>query len=152
VSKEKLKPKIGDVFEIPLGQGSLGFGQVLSTTLVGLYALEAPERPALAEILGSPVAFRLVSMMDALAEGRWPIFGSASLPPSMQAPLRMWRRPVGGPPFLCEWKPETGTLERPSTPEEIRGLEKRVIWDSRAVVVRLQKFFRGEASAIAVIA
>jgi hypothetical protein len=86
--------------------------------------------------------------MDALKDGRWPIFANAPLPLAMRAPIRTWRRPVGGRLLLCEWTPETHDQERPASPEEIKGLPKDTIWDSRNVPVRLLKFFRGEALAI----
>jgi hypothetical protein len=144
MAKNKINPKAGDLFEIPLSDGRLGFGQILCTTMVGFFAVASDRRLPVEEIVQKDVAFRIICMHDQLRSGRWPIFGNAPLPPAMRALHRMWRKPAGGSFELSEWTPETSRQERPATLEEVKGLEKHGIWDSVTAVVRLEKFLRGE--------
>ncbi len=143
MTRRAIKPKTWDVVEVPLENGKVGYGHVLGSVVVGFYALESDQRVALDEVVTSAVAFRVPCMMDAIKEGRWPIIGNAAPPASMIEPLRLWR---GGGAYaeISEWRPETGTVDRPASAQEIVGLEKATIWDSRWLVQRLALFLRGE--------
>lgn len=142
--KGKIQPKVGDVFELALGDGRLGFGHVLRGGFRGFYAVESPQRLPIDQIILQPVAFRIVCLSDALENGTWPILGNAVPPPAMNAPMRTWRADALGKRYGYEWHPELLVEEEPVTREYVRGVERCDIWDSREVPRRLSAFLRGE--------
>lgn len=142
-----MKPKIGDVFELPLGEGRLGYGQVLRGNFVGFYAVESRERLPIDEIIKQPVAFRIVCLTDTLEDGTWPILGNATPPSAMNALMRTWRTDAVGKRYGYEWRSDGAPEEVPVDREFIRGVERRRTWDSREVPRRLNTLLRGEPYA-----
>src|SRR2546427_8804091 len=86
MARKKIKLKVGDVFEIPLGDDHLAFGHILPWNLVGFYAVRGDRRLPLEDIVRQNVAFRAVCMTDAVEDGRWPLLGNVPPPAAMNEP------------------------------------------------------------------
>jgi hypothetical protein len=74
--------KDGDIFEIPLRDGGLGYGQKLYRNLVGYYAVRSDKRLTVDEVVKHDVAFRVEGSVDWAARRIWPVIGNVSPPPS----------------------------------------------------------------------
>ena len=142
--RAKIRLKVGDLFEVPLGDGRFGFGHILRANFVGFYAVESRERMPIDEIIKQPVAFRIVCLTDMIENGTWPILGNVTPPAPMNATMRVWRTDALGKRFGYEWRADGATEEVAVNREFVRGIEKKKIWDSRTVPRRLNAFLRGE--------
>jgi Immunity protein 26 len=144
MARKKIRPKVGDVFRVPLDEGMHAYGHVLSSVLHGYYAIRTDKAVALNDIVQSPVAFRVKALNDRIEKGEWPIVGNIAPPAAMNAPLRLALENAPDFFLLYEWTPQTGGHDWPVSADEVKGLEEDGIWDSYDVPRRLEMFFRGE--------
>ena len=142
--QREAKPTPGDLFEIPLEDGRLGYGQVLSATLYGFFAIASEERAPVEKVLCSPAAFRIGCLTGDLEEGLWPVLGNFPLAPAMREPLKLFRSTAPDFWFIYEWRPETGGHDRWVAREEAAGLERAGLWEPRSAAKRLAMYLRGE--------
>ena len=68
-----MKPRVGDIFEVPLPNGRFAYGKVFRDASVGIYetVFDAPERPP----IKSAFSFVVGLYEYILADGVWPIVG-----------------------------------------------------------------------------
>jgi len=79
-AKRSRKPKAGDVFAIPLGDGTYGFAQVAHTGDYAFFDFRAERAPRLEEIVSHAVAFRVPAVSGVASNGGWTALGN--LPPA----------------------------------------------------------------------
>ncbi len=144
MAQRKREPNVGDIFEIPLGDGKRGYGHVLIRNLVGFYAIASDERRSVEDIVREPVAFRVMCMKDAIRDGRWPVIGNVPPPAAMNEPTRFWRTTAPEFIFLHPWDPDVPHDEVRVSRSEIHGVEKGMIWNTIGIVNRINAFLRGE--------
>jgi hypothetical protein len=138
--------KDGDIFEIPLRDGGLGYGQKLYRNLVGYYAVRSDKRLTVDEVVKLDVAFRVSGSVDWVARRIWPVIGNVSPPPpQMLTPIRFWARRVDDTvATLREWRAEGTTDPWWAEPSEIVGVEEAGIYPCLSSLARLEYFLRGE--------
>jgi len=127
-----MKPRVGDIFEVPLPNGRFAYGKVLRDASVGIYDTVFDTRTA--PPIKSSFAFVVGLYEYILADGTWPI--------------------VGHEPFEStdgEWPPAyfikdsiSGDYSRyykgiitPSSETECSGLEQAAVWDADDIVRRI---------------
>lgn len=130
---KRIRPKIGDVFEIPLPDGRFAYGRVYDDAGVGIYN-------TITELSGSPpigcrdFMFNVGMYEDILKSGKWQIVGhdpfesdeSAYPPPSyihddLSGEYSIYHR---------------GEI-RPASESECSGLEEAAVWDTHHIIERI---------------
>ena len=129
----RIRPKPGDVFQIPLPDGRFAYGRVFRDASVGIYkqVSAAPQSPPDRE----EFAFIVGLYKDVLTSGRWPIIGRRPFPDEDAAwpPPKSIKDPISGRYSLYH----KGEI-RPASPEECAGLERAAVWDAHHVIDRIQ--------------
>nr|WP_255355568.1 Imm26 family immunity protein [Agromyces sp. Soil535] len=137
------RPKLGDVFVVPLDDGKFGVGQVVGTYGKESYffaifdvviPLEHANRQAV-EAVDRPVLFLALSMDAKLYAGHWRVVGQEPVPP--EVPLPAYKEAVGSPPNF-EVVDYSGTRRRPATAAEAHTLPNRKV----VAPVRVEKALR----------
>jgi hypothetical protein len=127
-----IRPKAGDVFQIPLPDDRLAYGKVFRDASVGVYEQvfnSIQELP-----IESSFAFIVGLYDDILKSGAWPIIGHEPF----ESEEAEWPPPcvvkdiISGSYSIYH----KGQL-RPSTEGECQGLEAAAVWDSHHVVDRI---------------
>src|SRR5438874_13227127 len=100
-----IRPKVGDVFEVPINESQVGYGQVaakrLQSYLMAIFktAYRRGQRPELSRITADDIAFLGASLDAKIWDGGWVIVGNLPpdrarmpLPPSQvtAVALNMW--------------------------------------------------------------
>jgi hypothetical protein len=98
---KKTKPKVGDIFRIPLSETRAGFGQILADyekemLLMVIYSIEASgaEVPPLQDIVASEPVFIANSMDAKIWHGDWVIVGNLR-PDVARFPLPKYKVRIG---------------------------------------------------------
>ena len=139
------KIREGDVFAISLGDGTHGFGQVSRGGDYAFFDLRRKELPDIAEVVRSPIAFRVPMVGDSAREGRWISLGNAPLLGALAQEASYWNQPVGSNQLrICR-----GTTFVPATAAEVGGLELMAWWYEGHVVQRLIDHFEGRQNPLA---
>ena len=142
---KKQKCKQGDIFQIDLGNGYFGFGQVLKDPLFVFFKLRARQPPPIEQIAESGVAFAIDVMEYAITDGDWPIIGSADVSEEIdESPPFFKKDPISGALSITY----TGEEEEPATLASIEGLECAAVWEPEHVVERLNDHFAGRPSRL----
>jgi hypothetical protein len=138
-TKRSRKPKEGDVFAIPLGEGSYGFGQVAHTGDWAFFEFRAQVIPPLEQIVSHPVAFRVPTVSQAAAQGGWTFVGNRPPEGTLATPSAYLNQPVGSNQLYVI----VGNQRMPATYEQAKGLEAMAWWFEHQVVQRLKDHFAG---------
>ncbi|TMD83116.1 MAG: hypothetical protein E6I78_13190 [Chloroflexi bacterium] len=134
-----IRPKVGDVFEVPINESQVGYGQVaaqrLQSYLMAIFktAYRRGQRPELSRITADDIAFLGESLDAKIWNGDWVIVGN--LPPDRsRIPLPTYKVTVGD---INSWFVESydGSRRRPATPNELNVLELRTV----VAPIRLEK-------------
>ncbi len=94
----KARPPLreGDIFRLPLGDGTYAFGRVLTNTERAFYRFTSNERrPREGEIVDSPVLFVVGSTDDGFAKRSWCVIGNRPLEDRLRAPTYFFHQSVG---------------------------------------------------------
>jgi immunity protein 26 of polymorphic toxin system len=130
--RKRIRPNVGDIFQIPLLDGRFAYGKVFRDASVGIYQkiFDSPTLPP----IRAPFAFIVGLYDDILKSGKWHI--------------------IGHEPFESEedeWPPPNFVLDeisgeysiyhkgemRPSSEDECHGLERAAVWDAHHVIDRI---------------
>lgn len=137
-SHRRLRP--GDVFAIPLGDGTHGFGQLCwEANDCAFFDLRCEPVPAIADILCHSVLFRVPIDQSVLKSGRWPAIGNVPLTGDLAEPASYRNQPVGSDHLYLYRAGEF----REATVEEVRDLELLSVWCEEHIVERLLDHFAG---------
>lgn len=125
-----MKTKKGDIFEIALKDGKVAFAQALA-------------EPEFAFFEASPLdnnpdpIFRLWVHKSAVKE--WNKIGNKDLSPKLEKELPRFKQdPINGSLSIYQ-----GGTERPTTIEEITGLECAAVWEGNHINDRLSDYYAG---------
>lgn len=133
--KQKLKrirPKVGDIFELSLPDGRYAYGKVFLDASVGIYEtiFDSPTHLPIA----SSFAFVVGLYKDILTSGTWPIVGHEAFESEEQEwPPPYYIKDVISGKFSIYHKGQIKT----STEEECKGLEQAAVWDAPHVIDRI---------------
>lgn len=143
--KRRIKRRIGDIVEIPLGDGHFAYGQVLVEPLIAFFAARSAKRLNCMEILTRPVAFSLLVMNYAVTDGDWEVIDHAAVSQDIdqRPPFFKWDN-ISKKLFVTY----DGSEEIPADLESVQGLERCAVWEPEHVVERLNDHFAGRPCAI----
>ena len=122
----KIKARVGDIFQIPLGDDQVGFGQIVAKCnpicyMVAFDLVAHKDAPAVVEqILASPIIF-LGNFFDSLIKiGEWKVIANAK-PDLGKIPFPCYQVEIEGKVYVESWDAE---LRRPATLMEIELLDR----------------------------
>lgn len=104
------RPKDGDVFVVPLPDGTNGLAQVLTNDMVVVFGRRYSGTPSASEALSAPVAFRTILSPEYWRGGQWTKIGSSPVNPSNVRSLRVWACRPDFTGYLFEWRYRQPTL------------------------------------------
>lgn len=141
MTQKRVKRRVGDIVSIDLGDGRHGFGVVLNAPLIGYFDYSSNRAaPPVADIVSSPIAFRVCTMNHAITRGTWPVIGRVDVPEAAAALPWFFKED----PFTGELtKTRDGDEELPVTEQEAMQMERAAVWDPVHVVGRLRDHFAG---------
>ncbi len=134
-----IRPKVGDVFEIPIDEARVGYGQIAAQRfesylmVVFSTAYQRDQRPDTTLITSGDIAFVGESLDAKIWNGDWAIVGNVS-PDLSRIPVPVYKVTVGdiGSWFVEDYE---GTRRRPASPAEVNLLEFR----TTVAPIRLEK-------------
>jgi immunity protein 26 of polymorphic toxin system len=138
-AKRGQKPREGDVFAIPLGDGSYGFAQVARTGDYAFFDLQAGVPPPIDEIVSRPVAFRVPLVSESASKGGWQPLGNRPPAGDLARPASYLNQPIGSNQLFMI----VGNQRIPATYEQVKGLEAMGWWFEHQVRQRLLDHFSG---------
>ncbi len=131
--KKKIRPKIGDVFQIKLPNGKYAYGRVYKDASVGIYR-EVSSEPNHPPIGSRDFLFNVGMYKDILSTGEFPIVGYDPFKEDESA----WPDPK------CIIDSISGEFSlyfegkiTPSSAKECKGLEEAAVWDSHHIISRI---------------
>lgn len=142
MSERKIGPKkrtVGDIVQIPLGDGTHTYARVLHEASFAFYDSRTNEDLTVDRITSRPILFFVPVMDRAIKEGRWSIVGHAPVDDNLKVPPRFIQDPLDKNKFEIY---EKGQI-RPATRQECLGLEREAVWDPEHVEDRLRDHYAG---------
>lgn len=130
--RSRTRPKVGDIFQVPLPDGRFAYGKVFRDASVGIYRkiFDKPTEPP----IRSRFAFIVGLYDDILKSGVWPIVGHEPFASEEGSwPPPNYIKDIISGEYSIYHKGEI----RPSTKAECRGLEEAAVWDIHHVVDRI---------------
>ncbi|MCP3850091.1 MAG: hypothetical protein GY694_07635 [Gammaproteobacteria bacterium] len=126
-----MKPKIGDIFEIPLEEGVVCYSQALSEPEFAFYITSPLNNEKLKPI------FRLWVHKSAIRE--WNKIGNQPLTAELESEVPRFKQdPINGSISIYK-----GEIEQPATHEQIQGLECAAVWEGNHINDRLTDHLAG---------
>jgi hypothetical protein len=142
--RKSIREKIGQVFQVPLGDGTFGYGQVATKgPFVFFDYLDRGEAENLNTIIDSPRLFRITVDQYAITRGLWPILGVLPVKPEYQEARDVFSYDSEKGHYVI-WSWKSGDMEQiPATADQIQNLEYFASWSPRAAKERLIDHFAG---------
>lgn len=138
---KRIRPKVGDIFAIPLSARTWAYGRVCRSPLTAFYHLKSRTTPALEKIVAAPVAFVICAHDELKKNGTWPVIGNAPLPPELLEEPLFFKKDIITGDLTIYWN-STGE-EVSATRKECQKLECTAVWASEHVIERLKDLFAG---------
>ncbi len=140
------KPKIGDIFEIPLSDGRKAYGQLLNLSKMGpiiqVFDLISDGSPTLEEIVDSKLLFPpvITGLFAAIRDKMWKVIGNIPVPNFVQPNFVTARydEQTGEVRRWSLWDGEKFTGIGPELPLEYKDYEFLVVWTPIHVVRRIE--------------
>jgi hypothetical protein len=136
----------GAVVVIPLGEGRVGFGQMLDEPEYAFFDTRssAGSLPALDQLVAQPVLVRLWVMRSAHSKGRWLKIGQAPIAaPLARKVLRFKQDPLEPSSIVLTYD---GVSGKPVDAKACREIERAAVWDPQHVEDRLRDHFAGRVN------
>lgn len=142
---KKIREKIGDIFQVNLGDGTFGYGQVVSKSeYVFFDYFNDGASVDTNNIRNCPVLFRITVDSYVIREGIWPILEKAPI-----AEKNLERNSKFTHDYFTNeytiWTPEG---KYPATPDEIQDLECLASWGHDHVEQRLRDHLAGRPNCV----
>jgi len=134
--------KPGDIFSLPLSDGTLAFAQWLPDGTARFFTITSQSALPIAQILSSPVAFRVIVFSDTPGRYNWAKLGKASVPAALSTPQHYAKKDS----ITGELSMYFQSVERPATLQELAGLETLAVWAHPHIVERLEAQLSGRES------
>jgi len=136
--------KPGDIFKIPLNDGSHAYAQWLSDDTARIFKAACKTDVEIDEIIKLPVAFRVCVYKDTPGRYGWVKIGKASIPNEYSEPQRYATKEIGTGE-LSIWD-MAKDKEIPATRDDVQGLETLAVWAHPHIVERLEAELDGRES------
>jgi len=129
---KKKKPKLGDVFAIPLPDDSYAFGRLHKEGRLAIYKERSSDMSKIPQ--ATEYDFFVCVYANLLTDGQWVVIGNIPFINENEAegPPTYIKDALDGKYFLYE----RGEM-RPATEKECKGLEVAAVWDRLHVIDRL---------------
>jgi hypothetical protein len=139
MSKNK---KAGNIFQIPLDDGTYGFGRILDNGTVAFYDLRVSKIPDIEDIIQSDVLFKIWVMEYAFTnrawKKKWKILGNIPLEDELKKDVIFCRQDAISKKCYLYFK---GGIEEKTTCEECAKYEIAAAWDPEHIEDRLLDHF-----------
>ena len=137
----RVKRRVGDVVEVSLGNGYVGFGIVLKEPLIAFFNVRTKERLSIDAILEHSIAFSIWVMNHAVTKGEWEVIGHAEVPATInQRPPFFKKDPISGKLSITY----DGGDETSTELQQVKEFERAAVWEPSDVVDRLNDHFDGK--------
>lgn len=137
----RMTAKVGDIVQIPLGDGTFGYGYVLDEPLiVFLDRRDRGEARDFDELVKRPAAFRIWVRNRPKKGGIWPVVGHVTPTPEALEPVPFFKQDAISRELSITYD---GGAEVPATADDCRDLERAAVWDTDHVADRLIDYFEG---------
>jgi hypothetical protein len=130
--RKKIKPKLGDVIQIPLPNGMYAYGCIFKDTGLGIYKeiSGSSNTPPKAEEYRYVIGFN----RGAVESGEWPIVDHRPFPDEESAwPPPTYIKDVISGKYEIYHKGQI----YPSTEKRCKGLERTAVWNANHIIDRL---------------
>jgi hypothetical protein len=130
---KKIRPKIGDVFEIALPNGKYAYGRVYHDASIGIYR-NISDTPGQPPIGSRDFLFNVGIYNDILSSGQYPLVGHDPFDKNESSwpPPNFILDPISGE-YSIYFEGEI----RNASKEECQGLEEAAVWDIGDIVSRI---------------
>lgn len=132
--------KVGGVYEIPLGDGLLGYTRVLMSPTMAFYDLMVMETPSIESIVTCPVIFKIFVMRNAVTSGRWQLKGVIPLEEELKEPTTFFKQDALRSDLFFLYR---DGQDIPVSKAQCQGLERAAVWSPEHVEDRLRDYFSG---------
>ncbi len=138
---KKVREKIGDIFQIDLGDHTFGYGQVVSKSVEYTFFdyFNDGSIPDFLRITNSNALFRISVDRYVIRDGLWKILGKAPIRDELLQKQNLFSFDRHTNKYTI-WSPEG---KRPATPDEIQNLECFASWGHKSVEQRLRDHIAG---------
>ena len=147
MTKRKIKLKkrtVGDIVQIPLGDGTHTYARVLPEASFAFYDSRTTEDLTVEQVIGRQILFFVAVMNHAITEGRWTIIGHVPVDDGLQAPPKFIQDALDSNKFRIY---KDGQM-RPATRQECIGLECAAVWEPEHVEERLRDHYAGRKNKV----
>ena len=132
--------KVGDVYQINLGDRTHCYAMALGEATFAFFDLRTTRRVDVSHICQSPILFKVAVMRHAVTRGRWKRVGHKSLSDAeARPPAQFIRDRLASGRYKIY---EDGEI-RNATRKECEGLEAAAVWDPEHVEDRLRDHYAG---------
>jgi hypothetical protein len=132
----------GDLVRIPLAPDLHAYGRMLAQGVAAYYGrFDADGGASPAEVVRTPVLFKVMTMSVAVTSGRWQVVGNLPLAGDLLEPVPFFRQDplIPGSCFIS-----IGGVERAATQAECAGLERLAVWSALQIEDRLRDAREGK--------
>lgn len=139
--KKRIREKVGQVFQVPLGDKTFGYGQVVTMgSMVFFNYQDKGTNFNLEEIIQQPIIFKVTVDSYVIKDGIWCVLGNLPVNPKLQEKQFKFTYDITKKVYLI-WR--TILKQEVATPEEIYNLECFASWGPHHVERRLRDHFAG---------
>jgi len=132
-NKKKIRPKIGDVFQIALPNGKYAYGRIYNDASVGIYRT-VTDKPSMPPIGSRDFLFNVGMYDDVLKSGECPIVGQDKFTNGESDwPLPQYIKDIITGEYSIYYK---GKI-RKSSKKECKGLEETAVWGMEHIIPRI---------------
>jgi hypothetical protein len=140
IKRKRIRPKIGDILQIDLGDGTHSYAHVGDHVTI-FYDYKDKEDLTAEEIVQLPIVFRVWVFDDVIRSGRWPRVCNFHTDVLLEDPFFYKQDMISGELAIYHTSYADTNYERPATLSEIEGLECAAVWDWGNVEERLHDHF-----------
>ena len=140
------KPKVGDIFEIPLSEGRKAYGQYMHYSkkgpIIQVFDLISDKAVSVEQVASSKLLFPpvITGLYAAIKEGFWKLVGHQPILNFVHPKFvsTLYDQETGKARIWFLWDGEKDIRIGPVLPPEYRSLEFLVIWNPTNVVNRIE--------------
>jgi hypothetical protein len=143
---KRIRPKVGDVLEVSLGDGMHAYAHIANHKIVVFYDYNDKNNLPLEDIVKLPIAFQIWVSKYVLTSGRWPRIGNIDSDVLSDDPYFYKQDIISGALAIYHEEFIGTNYERPAKLSEVKNLERAAVWDAHHVEDRLEAFFKNERS------
>jgi hypothetical protein len=136
---KRQKRVVGDIVQIPLGDGTHTYARLLPEGSFAFYDSRSSVEIEIANVVKLPILFFIAVSMQAMRDRRWRVIGHVPLDDGLRTPA-MFIQDAYDPDSFSLYK--EGQII-PATRQECVGLERMAVWEPEHVENRLRDHYAG---------